>query len=123
MAKNNRKQISEKVEILEILYSKIDVCFHQHFKLIDESGTGFLVSGKCHYEVTTDNIRKLSMWKKEFKAELSDLLELIANHKGSFFDTEHEKNIDSFNKKRVSDLSQNYDSLVGLIEKVHIVEI
>lgn len=121
--RNNRKQISESLETLEILYSKIDICFHRDYNLIDDTGTGYIVSGKCHYEVSTENADNLKTLKREFKAELSDILELIADHKGSFFDTTSKRNIDDFHKKRVLELSQNYDNLIELFESVPIKEV
>lgn len=124
MSKHNyRNQISERIETLSILYSKIDTCFHQHFRLIDKSGTGILMTKDCNYEVVASEARKFNTWKKEFKAELSDILELIANHKCSIFDSEYKKGIDESNRVKVMELSQDYDNLIELMEKIHVVEI
>jgi hypothetical protein len=120
MSSNNRAELSDRIRTLDILYCKIDACFHQNFKLVDESGTGFIVEGKCHYEILACDANKFKMWKREFKAELSDILELMADHKPSFFDTEDNRRTDELHKKKVSELSRNYDSLNALTERIPI---
>lgn len=123
MSKNNRTELSNRISTLSILYSKIDTSFHKNFKFVDESGTGFIIEGKCHYEISEYEANKFKMWKREFKAELSDILELIADHKPSFFDTENDIRIDELHKKRVDELSKNYDCLNSLINKIPIWKI
>ena len=114
--KNNRERISENVEILSILYDKIDKCFHENFIM---TYMGQRLS-ECQYETNPNAFNQIESWQMEFKATLSDVLNLLANHGGSWLDTEEDKNVDKYNQERINELLKKYDQIKNILGHSHI---
>lgn len=111
-AKNNRARISEKIEILAVLYDKIDKCFHENFKL---TKVGLKLS-ECIYSTNSNSFRVIESWKREFKTILSEVLNLLSEHTLGWLDSDNEKWIDRRNQEQINYLTEKYNQIRDILD-------